>query len=66
MRDASRIEPFLTEIGKVWKENCSDWRFGQFLSNTLPSMINNHGDMFFWEEKDFLNYLQEYFDGDKT
>ena len=62
MRDINRIEPFLTEVGKVWKENCSDWRFGQFLSNTLLSMVAKHGDMFFQKEKDFLNYLQEFFE----
>lgn len=64
MRDPNRIDEFILKVGEIWKEHCPDWRFGQLLSNMLPGMINNHGDMFFWEEEDFLKYLEEEFDGE--
>ena len=38
MRDPERIEPFMTEIGKLWKENCPDWRFGQLIENVFGEM----------------------------
>lgn len=62
MRDPERIKPFLEEVGNIWRKHCSDWRFGQFLNNALCEMISKHGDMFFWEEDKFLEYLKEYFE----
>lgn len=38
MRDPERIEPFMQEIGKLWKENCPDWRFGQLIENVFGGM----------------------------
>jgi len=62
MRDPERIQPFLTELGKIWQHNCYDWRFGQVLSNILPNMMAKHGDMFYWEEDKFLEYFKEEFE----
>ena len=38
MRDPNRIEPFLQELGKIWKEECPDWRFGQLIFNVFDKM----------------------------
>ena len=55
MRDKKRINPFLKELGKIWKTE-PDWRFGQLIENFARS----YGDLFFLEEKDFLQKLKEY------
>lgn len=60
MRDVGRIDKFLSELGKVWKEKYPDWRFGQLMSNCLGAMYNKHGDFFFYEEDDFLKYFKEW------
>ena len=50
MRKIERIEPFLKELGQIWGDNLSDWRFGQLIYN----FIAENGDPFFWEEDEFL------------
>ena len=61
MRPIERIDPFLAEIGAIWKERFPDWRFGQLIYN----FICETGDPFYWEEEEFLAKLNEYLKGDK-
>ena len=61
MRKIDRIEPFMLELAKIWKENCPDWRFGQLMSNVLNSFDR---DPFFIEEEDMLERFKKYFDID--
>lgn len=62
MRDPNRIDGFLTEFGRLWKDNCSDWRFGQLCSNFFAWLLQEKGrDCFFPEEDKILGYLREYF-----
>lgn len=58
MRKRERIQPFLQEIGKIWAEECPDWRFGQLLVNVIGSF---DGDPFFMEEDEFLDKFKQYF-----
>lgn len=59
MRDVNRIDNFLNEVGKLWKENIPDWRFMQLICN-LQSACGS--DMFYMEEDRFLEHLRNYFD----
>lgn len=56
MRDPERIIPFLLEIGKLWKEKVSDWRFGQLMYN----FFSTYGDPFYWEDDSFLKLFKKY------
>lgn len=38
MRDPKRIEPFLQDLGVIWKNCCPDWRFGQLVENVFGEM----------------------------
>jgi len=58
MRSIERIDPFLEKIGKLWKEQCPDWRFGQLMSNVLNSFDR---DPFFIEEDEMIKKFKEYF-----
>jgi len=57
MRNIKRIEPFLKELGKLWKEQCPNWRFGQLMSNVLNSFDR---DPFFIEEDEMIKKFKEY------
>ena len=61
MRKIERIDPFMNELAKIWKEQCPDWRFGQLMSNVLNSFDR---DPFFIEEEDMLERFKKYFDID--
>ncbi len=56
MRKSERIEPFLMEIGSLWKERFPDWRFGQLMYN----FFNVLGDPFYYEEDEFLEAFKAY------
>lgn len=56
MRDINRIDPFLKELGEIWKMNCPDWRFGQLICN-LPY----DRDPFFMEEDEFMMTVKRLF-----
>ena len=56
MRDKNRIKPFLEELGKIWEEECPDWRFGQLIFNVFHSR-----DPFYFEEERFLEEVEKYF-----
>lgn len=62
VRKIERIEPFMKELTKIWKEKCPDWRFGQLISNVLNSFDI---DPFFIEEDEMLERFKKYFNGDK-
>ena len=68
MRDIDRIDKFLEEIGKIWKD-FPDWRFGQLIENLrrFKGSKEDKGfetffssDLFHLEEKDFLKLLKEF------
>jgi len=59
MRKIERIDEFCTELAKIWKEKCPDWRFGQLMVNVLNSMPK---DPFFPEEDEMLEYFKKYFE----
>lgn len=58
MRDPKRIKPFLEEIGKLWEEECPDWRFGQLIVNVFGTLKQ---DPFFPEEDKMLEYFKKFF-----
>ena len=57
MRNPNRIEPFMDELGKIWKEECPDWRFGQLIFN----VIGHNGMAFYMEEDKMLEAVKKYF-----
>lgn len=63
MRDINRIDPFLKEVGKIWKKNFPDWRFMQLISN-MQSYFGQ--DLFYIEEDEFLNLLKKYVEEHKN
>lgn len=58
MRNPDRIDPFLERLGKVWKENASDWRFGQLIENVFGSI---NGMTFFMEDEELIQEIENYF-----
>ena len=62
MRDPNRIEPFMDELGKIWKENCPDWRFGQLMFNAARVMQAHKTDIFYMEDDELLEYFRQWFD----
>lgn len=58
MRNLNRIDPFLKELGDLWKK-VPDWRFGQFICNTFGSFMT---DPFFVEDNEMLKVLKDYFE----
>lgn len=60
MRDPERIEEFMNELGKLWKENLPDIRFGQLLC-----IIPFKRDIFFMEESEFLAEVKDYIESIK-
>lgn len=57
MRNPNRIDNFLKELGKIWKDRVPDWRFGQLMLNFLGQADE---DPFFWEEDKFLEKFKEF------
>lgn len=57
MRDPARIDPFLKELGELWKL-FPDMRFGQLVQN-IPTLGGGGGmvDNWYWEEKDWLELI---------
>lgn len=58
MRNLNRIEPFMNEITKMWKENCPDWRFGQLIENVFGS---SEYITWFVEEDTMIDIFRNYF-----
>ena len=59
MRDPNRIDFFLAELGKIWKEECPDWRFGQLVVNVFEA--NTRAAILFSEEDKMLEIFEDYF-----
>lgn len=57
MRDPARIERFLRRLATLWHK-VPDWRFGQLISNVLGSY---HGDIFFPEDEDMIEFMENWF-----
>ncbi len=57
MRDINRIDNFMEEIKKLWKENFPDWRFGQLITNFISWYKT---DLFYLEENDFLKAFNDF------
>ena len=55
MRSDKRIEPFLKELGEIWKTEFPDWRFSQLIVN----IIREYGDPFYLEEDQFLKLVKD-------
>ena len=58
MRDKNRIKPFLEKLGKIWEEECPDWRFGQLISNVLDFAPFKG---FYMEEDEMIEYFEKHF-----
>jgi len=55
MRDIKRIDPFLEEVGNMWKE-MPDLRFGQLIY-VLADKLGR--DIFFPNEEEWLEKIEE-------
>ena len=67
MRDPNRIEPFMDELGKLWKESCPHWRFGQLMFNAQRVLERTGTDLFYMEEDELLEFFKDWFkDGDEN
>lgn len=62
MRNPNRIDPFLQEIGTLWKNNCPDWRFGQLFFNLQRVMETHDTEIFYMEDDELLEYMKGWFD----
>lgn len=60
-RDINRIDPFMDELGKIWKEKCPNWRFGQLMFNVQRVMQTHDEDIFYKEDDELLDYMKEFF-----
>lgn len=58
MRDISRIDKFCKELADIWKTNCPDWRFGQFIVNVFGTFDK---DPFFPEEDEMIEMIKRCF-----
>ena len=61
MRDPNRLQPLYNEICRIHKENCPDWRFGQFIINIL----SENGDVFYVEDDEIIEKIESYFKKDE-
>jgi len=66
MRNPNRIDTFCNELAKIWKNNCPDWRFGQFICNTFGQMAADGRDPFFPEEDEMIKYFRNYFGAEEN
>lgn len=58
MRDKHRIEPFLVELGELWKKY-PDLRFGQLVAN-LQAMVSKNPDIFYTEDDQMLKVIRSF------
>lgn len=61
MRDKNRIEPFMKELGDIWKENVPDWRFGQLMINIIDDLDDKKIDIFLLEENELIDEIKKLF-----
>ena len=63
MRNIGRISPFMQEVAQIWQDTFPDWRFGQFITNFENWVRRTKRiDLFYVEESEYLEYLNEYAD----
>ena len=62
MRDINRIYPIMNELTTIWTTYCSDWRFGQLISNfkCYIKFQYNIEDIFYIEDDKILEYIKEF------
>lgn len=61
MRDPKRIDDFCDRLKVIWKQ-VPDWRFGQFIANTMGEVSQRtNKDIFFIEEPEMIQTLEEMF-----
>ena len=61
MRDPNRLDSFYENLKAIHKNYIPDWRFGQFCSNFFGWLMQTKRvDLFFPEEDEMLEYLNEY------
>ena len=60
MRDPERIRKYCQTLAECW-EMVPDWRFGQFLCNTLGEVLTElkQKDLFFPEDEELFSALQK-------
>lgn len=63
MRDFNRIALYTEKLRKQW-ERIPDWRFGQFLANTLGHVLveANCPDIFMLEDDEFFEAFEKVMD----
>lgn len=63
MRDFNRIALYTEKLRKQWGR-VPDWRFGQFLANTLGHVLveTNCPDIFMLEDDEFFEALEKVMD----
>ena len=63
MRDINRIDPFLKELGEVWR-TCPDMRFGQLISCLIPRQDSENlkSILWNWEEDNWTKALKQFAD----
>lgn len=60
MRSKARIDPVIEKLREVWK-NHPDMRFGQLIMNIAPiRYINGSVDIWYMEEDELLERLEEF------
>lgn len=61
MRDPNRLDDFYKRMCEIHKEKVPDWRFGQLCSNFFGWLVSEkQKDLFFPEDKQMLEYFEEY------
>lgn len=63
MRNPERIDEFCKELAEIWKTNCPDWRFSQFIINVFGSFAT---DPWFWEEDQMIEEIRKFFDAESA
>lgn len=58
MRDPKRISRLINILQYYWFNKVPDWRFGQLICN-LQSAAGN--DLFYMEDEDFVQLVEQYF-----
>lgn len=67
MRDPNRLDMFYEKLRDIHKKYFPDWRFGQLCSNFFGWLgYYKKIDLFFPEEDQMLEYLEEYVDSLRT
>ena len=60
MRDPKRIPVFCNKLAELWGK-VPDWRFGQLMSNVLGEYCAKNGDIFFAEDGEMLQFMENFF-----